>query len=122
MKKIIQLLLVSCVLIWSTGVFADAPGNSSTQSPESIVTCAAGNGDFILIADVAGSIIMDQCTPFEDTCAPCITSLEIQGCKFIDVVVTHLVEPVYVEKGGGEGVILGKTKSNASYLLSCDGR
>ena len=117
MKKLIQLLLVSCVLIWSTGVFADAPGNSSTQSPESIVTCASGNGDGILIADVAKPLDMGECTPFEDTCAPCVTSLENQGCKFIDVVVTHLVEPFYLE-----GVTLGRTKSNASYLLSCDGR
>ena len=42
-----QLLLVSCFLIWSTGVFVDAPGNSPTQSPESIVTCGSGNSDII---------------------------------------------------------------------------
>ena len=112
MKKIIQLLLVSCVLILSTVVFAGAK-----QSPESIVTCAAGNGDVILIADVSVPLNMGLCEPFVDTCAPCITSLETQGCKFIDVVVTHLVEPFYFEE-----VILGSTKSNASYLLSCDGR
>ena len=113
MKKLIQLLLVSCVLILSTVVFAGAE-----QSPESIVTCAAGNGDVILTADVAASLNMEHCTPSEDTCAPCVTSLEAQGCKFIDVVVTHLVQDVYV----GEGITVGKTKSNASYLLSCDGR
>ena len=112
MKKLIQLLLISCVLILSTVVFAGA-----RQSPESIVTCGAGNGEVILSADVAASLIMDQCEPFKDTCAPCVTSLENQGCKFIDVVVTHLVEPFYLE-----GVTLGRTKSNASYLLSCDGR
>ena len=117
MKKLMQLLLVSCVLIWSTGVFADAPGNSSTQSPESIVTCASGNGDGILIADVAGSLIMDHCTPFVDTCALCITSLENQDCKFIDVVVTHLMTTVDTAEGP---VVVNK--SNASYLLSCDGR
>ena len=108
-----QLLLVSCVLILSTVVFAGAK-----QSPESIVTCAAGNGDLILIADVAAPLNMAECTPFDDTCAPCVTSLETQGCKFIDVVVTHLVQDIYV----GEGIILGQTRSNASYLLSCDGR
>ena len=112
MKKLIQLLLVSCVLILSTVVFAGAK-----QSPESIVTCAFGDGDGILIADVAAPLDMTECTPFDDTCAPCVTSLENQGCKFIDVVVTHLVEPYYLD-----GVILGKTKANASYLLSCDGR
>ena len=112
MKKLIQLLLISCVLILSTVVFAGA-----RQSPESIVTCGAGNGEVILSADVAAPLNMGNCTPFEDTCAPCVTSLENQGCKFIDVVVTHLVEPFYLE-----GVTLGRTKSNASYLLSCDGR
>ena len=112
MKKLIQLLLISCVLILSTVVFAGA-----RQSPESIVTCGAGNGEVILSADVAAPLNMGNCTPFEDTCAPCVTSLENQGCQFIKVVVTHLVEPFYLE-----GVILGRTKSNASYLLSCDGR
>ena len=113
MKKLIQLLLVSCVLILSTVVFAGAK-----QSPESIVTCAFGDGDGILIADVAAPLDMTECTPFDDTCAPCVTSLENQGCIFIDVVVTHTVQDVYVE----EGIKVGKTKSNASYLLSCDGR
>jgi hypothetical protein len=121
MKKLVQFLLVSCVLIWSTGVFADAPRNSSNQSPESIVTCGSDKGDgLILIAYASAplSIGMDLCTPFVDTCAPCITSLENQECKFIDVVVTHLVVPVALSSD----VILGKAISNASYLLSCDGR
>jgi len=113
MKKLIQLSLVSCVLILITVVFAGAE-----QSPESIVTCASGNGDDILTADVAASLNMEHCTPFEDTCSPCITSLEAQGCKFIDVVVTHLVVPF----AASPEVILGRAISSASYLLSCDGR
>jgi hypothetical protein len=56
MKKLVQFLLVSCVLIWSTGVFADAPRNSSNQSPESIVTCGPDKGDgLILIAVCIGT-------------------------------------------------------------------
>jgi len=113
MKKLIQLSLVSCVLILITVVFAGAE-----QSPESIVTCASGNGDDILTADVAASLNMEHCTPFKDTCAPCVTSLENQGCKFIDVVVTHLVVPF----AASPEVILGRAISSASYLLSCDGR
>lgn len=93
MKKLIQLLLVSCVLIWSTGVFAGMPGNSPVESPESRVACSAGNGDIILFADISVSLNMEKCTPFEDTCAPCISSLENQGCKFIDVIVTHRLCP-----------------------------
>jgi hypothetical protein len=109
MKKLIQLLLVSCVLIWSTGVFADPPRNSSTQSPESNVTCGSGNGEQpVLFADISVSLNMEKCKPIDDTCAPCISSLEIQGCKFIDVILTHPVDVVI--------------PSIASYLLSCDGR
>ena len=111
MKKLVQLLLVSCVLIWSTCVFADVSGNRPVQSPESIVACTSGNGDNIQFADISVSLNMEQCTPFEDTCAPCISSLENQGCEFIDVIVTHIGTSTEV------GVV-----SNASYLLSCDGR
>ena len=57
MKKLIQLLLVSCVLIWSTGVFADAPGHSSAQSPESMITCGSGNQEHpVVVADISVSV------------------------------------------------------------------
>ena len=109
MKKLIQLLLVSFVLIWSTGAFADAPRNSSPQSPESNVTCGSGNGEQpVIFADISVLKNMEQCKPIEDTCAPCISSLENQGCKFIDVILTHPAD---------SGI-----PSIASYLLSCDGR
>jgi len=111
MKGFVQLLLVACMLIWSSSVFAVAPKDSLTQSPESRVACTSGNGDNIQVADISVSLNMEQCTPFEDTCAPCISSLENQGCKFIDVVVTHTGTSTEV------GVV-----SSASYLLSCDGR
>ena len=113
MKKLVQLLLAPCVLIWSTCVFAGVPGNIPVQSPESIVACAAGNGDIILFADISVSLNMEQCTPFEDKCAPCISSLENQGCKFIDVVSTNHV----VGEPGSYSAA-----SNSIYLLSCDGR
>ena len=113
MKKLMQLLLVSCVLIFSTSVFADTPVNRPDQSPESRVACTSGNGDTIQFADISVSLNMELCTPWEDTCAPCISSLEKQGCKFIDVIVTNQV-------GGEPGSYFAV--SNASYLLSCDGR
>lgn len=104
MKKLVQLLLVSCVLILSTVVFAGAK-----QSPESNVTCGSGNGEQpVIFTDISVSLNMEQCTPIEDTCAPCISSLENQGCKFIDVILTHPADLVI--------------PSIASYLLSCDGR
>ena len=110
MKKLMQLLLVSCVLIFSTSVFADTPVNRPDQSPESRVACTSGNGDTIQFADISVSLNMEQCELFEDNCAPCISSLENQGCKFIDVIVTH---PIANDVG---------IPSMTSYLLSCDGR
>jgi hypothetical protein len=106
MKKLIQLLLVSCVMILSTVVFAGAK-----QSPESLITCGSGNqGHPVVVADISVSLNMEQCKLIEDNCAPCISSLENQGCKFIDVIVTH---PIAKDVG---------IPSMTSYLLSCDGR
>ena len=93
-------------------MFAGVPGNIPVQSPESRVACAAAAGDFILFADISLSLNMEKCTPFEDTCAPCISSLENQGCKFIDVIVDHI----------GTGSPELASISNATYLFSCDGR
>ena len=109
MKKLIQLLLVSFVLIWSTGVFADAPGNSSTQSPESLVSCLSVETHAILSHSISGVVNTDQCI-LRESCSPCITSLEEQGCKVVDVVVTNLV------------VAEDNSRAMATYLLSCDGR
>jgi len=109
MKKLMQLLLVSCVLIWSTGVFAGAPGNSPTQSPESIVTCLSVGTHGILSRSISGVVNEDQCKPL-GPCSPCITSLEDQECKVVDVVVTNLMASE------------NNAKSMATYLLSCDGR
>jgi hypothetical protein len=111
MKKLVQLLLVTCVLIWSTCVFAVVPGNGPVQSPESMITCGSGNQEHpVVVADISVSLNMEQCELFEDNCAPCISSLENQGCKFIDVIVTH---PLANDVG---------VPSMTSYLLSCDGR
>ena len=113
MKKLVQLLLFSCVLIWSTCVFAGFPGNRPVQSPESRVACSAGNGDIIAFADISVSLNMELCSPWVDKCAPCISSLENQGCKFIDVISRINVVGELGSYFAG---------SNSIYLLSCDGR
>ena len=113
MKKLLQLLLVSCVLIFSTGVFADTAVNRPGQSPESRVACTSGNGDTIQFADISVSLNMELCSPWVDTCAPCISSLENQGCKFIDVIST-------INVVGETGSYFAG--SHSVYLLSCDGR
>jgi hypothetical protein len=103
MNKIVTILLAVFVFSWASVVSA---GNWPVkESPESIVTCGAGNGETIAMQSVSGAINVEQCKPFENTCAPCISSLEGQGCKIVDVVVTHV-----------------DFHTTATYLLSCDGR
>ena len=101
MKKIIISFLVVLAFSWASGVAAD-------QSPESFMTCASGNGDGIKALSLPSSINADKCPKFIDgVCADCIISLENQGCKLVDVVVTHLMNPEI-------GTVPGTT-----YLLSC---
>jgi hypothetical protein len=74
------------------------------------VTFSGGNGETISVISVPGTINVEQCTPWEDTHAPCITSLENQGCNIVNVIVTH---------NAIEGSVLNTA---TTYLLSCDGR
>lgn len=105
-KMILNILLVALAFAWISGVSAD--NGSGKQSPESFMTCASGNGDGIKAISVPATINIDQCPPFGDvSCADCIISLENQGCKFMDVIVTHLMHP--------DGV----TVPGTTYLLSC---
>lgn len=107
MNKILIIIFTVFAFSWTSIGFArDWPVK---ESPESIVTCGAGNGDFIAMQSVSGAINVEQCTPFTGTCAPCITSLEGQGCEIVDVVVTH-------------GILETDFHTTATYLLSCDGR
>ena len=112
MKKIVIAILIFFAFSWISVVSAgDRHGKRvnwpGTGSPESTVTCAAGNGDIISNRSVPETINVDQCRGFVDSCAPCIISLEDQGCKIVDVVVTHAPAP--------------PPSSMTTYLLSCDG-
>ena len=110
MKKIVIAILVFFAFSWisvvSAGDWHGKRGNwPRTGSPESTVTCAAGNGAIISNRSVPNTINVDECEGFVGLCAPCIISLEDQGCKIVDVVVTH--KPPH--------------NSMTTYLLSCDG-
>jgi hypothetical protein len=106
MKLVMNLLIVTLAFAWITGVSADK--GMKQQSAESFMTCANGNGDGIKAISLPSNINADQCPPFGDiSCADCIISLESQGCKLINVVVTHLMNPEL-------GTVPGTT-----YLLSC---
>ena len=100
MRKIFTVIFLALGLSFITGVSAD-------QSPESIVTCSTGNAYDVGALSIAGAVNTESCTLHENTCATCITSLEDQGCKVIDVV----VEPTRFE-GYGDFITV-------TYLLSC---
>ena len=106
MKKIVISIFVVSALFCISAVSAEKyPGK---DSPESIVTCAHA-GTYLLAgvtlpdtinADHCGTWVSDTQPP--DPCAPCIISLENQGCKVIDSVVDTIPEFTKV-----------------TYLLSC---
>ncbi len=90
MKKTVSAILAVCVFSWMSGVSANEQGKADQQDPESLLMCRAGNGDQIWAVSVPEDIVFGiLCDAFDDICAPCIVSLEDQGCQVIDVVVTH---------------------------------
>ena len=116
MKRIKQIgflviTLLLATLLATPCVFADNSKNKGHRSPESIVTCGAGNGETISVAEVAEPISVEQCAPFVSRCAPCISSLENQGCKIIDVTVTHFAD--------NSASMLNAIRTMTTYLLSC---
>ena len=87
MKEVIYSVLV-LFLLSAVSAFA-GDKTQPVPSPESIVTCAAGQGEGVAMVSVADGIDPSACSPWADRCAPCITSLEAQGCKFVDITVTQ---------------------------------
>ena len=106
MKLFLNLLMVVIAFTWIPGVSAD--NQSKKYSPESIVTCqTVGPSNYGVVAlSVPAAINTEQCNQTPDgflvSCAPCISSLENQGCKIVDVAT-------------------GKSNEipNVTYLLSC---
>jgi len=107
MNKITILTLVACIPLAASDLSANNKLHKK-NSPESIVSCAAGNGDFLSLVSVPESLDIGSCKAFLDTCAPCIISLENQGCKVVDVKLSHIPRP-----SGGVPI------TATSYLLSC---
>ena len=106
MKLFLNLLMVGFAFTWISGVSAD--NQSKKDSPESVVTCQTfGPLNYGVIAlSLPAAINTEQCSQTPDdlaaSCAPCISSLENQGCRIVDVVT-------------------GKSNEipNVTYLLSC---
>lgn len=115
MKLLLQiplLILASFTLSANAAGIVDLPAK---HSPESVVTCASAGTHLVLSRSVADGINADLCRSWSpsndpDPCAPCITSLEVQGCMVIDVVTTNAAV------ARDEGVELS---SISTYMLSC---
>ena len=103
MKKIIGVIFSILAFSAISGAYAD-------QSPESIVTCPH-NGWIVGAYTVPAAINAESCARGEGKCATCISSLENQGCKVIDV---DLQTYRFIEELDDLLV--------ATYLLSCDQR
>ena len=113
MKKLVIAILVVVAFSWVSVVSAD--NKPVEESPESIVWCLSALGTHLVMTrSLPETINAEKCRTWEqgvatpDPCAPCIISLEEQGCKILDVTVTH--------------VTASGLDSPATYLLSCDGR
>ena len=93
------------------------------QKPDSIITCqgdSEGNSVYLVrFRGAPASVDMDQCSTFPGPireCSPCIRSMEKQGCKVIDVIVTN---GSTASQAGGP-VAVRPEDPRATFLLSCE--
>ena len=106
MKMFMKLILLVLAFTWIPGAIADK--GRGNFSPESIVTCQGGGPQMYMVIGMSlpAAIDAEQCIQPPDAfprhCAPCVISLESQGCKIVEVVT------------GKSNEIL-----NVTYLLSC---
>jgi len=96
--------VVVCALTGIGVAVADDDSKKKRENPDSIVTCFP-NGEYrVSAASVPDSINSDQCPGFlASACSPCIRSLEKQGCKVLDVIVS----------------VVEGSDPQATYSLSC---
>ncbi len=106
------------------------------QSPDSIVTCQGSAGGYVPInVTTSTELNLVDCTlsfdrsadPVIPGCSSCVRSLEKQGCKVLDVVITNFPPAI----GGGGGIPqpslasdlpdfpVGIADPRASFVLSC---
>ena len=115
-KKIAVILLTlsSTVFFVSLGI-RTAMADQRNKRPDSIVTYQSAGGAYLVQARTTpASITLDECSVRPDpidNCSPCIRSLETQGCRLVDVVVTNF-EP------DAEGMAF--ISSRSTFLLSCE--
>jgi len=107
MIKILTTIFITLAFSFTSVLCAGA--DVPKPSPESMLICGTGLGDLISAHSLPDSINAERCEPnFVNKCAPCLISLEQQGCMIVDVIVmTFRIEEYGVNHPG------------TSYLLSC---
>ena len=95
MRQVATLFLAVAVyvLIGIGGAAAGDDSKKRKQKPDSIVNCGGSAGIYSLVAiTTPESINVVKCDPLASSpCAPCIRSLEEQGCKVVDLTVTQVI-------------------------------
>lgn len=123
MRKFATLFLVVAVyaLMGISAAAADNASGNGQQNPDSIVTCSGEAGDFVVINRTTPTFLaLDECSAgredplVRDPCAPCIRSLENQGCMVVDVIVTNGATAPPVRPGD-----VSPEDPRATFLLSC---
>ena len=85
-KQQILMVVAMCFVLMG----AVAAGIPHEPKPDSVVGCFVAGGQYKVTAlTVPESIDESSCTPFSDnSCSPCIRSLENQGCEVVEPVRT----------------------------------
>ena len=139
MRKLATLCLAIavCALVGiGEAAAADDESRKGQQRPDSIVTCQGSAGGYVPInVTTITELNLVYCTssfdrstdPVIPGCSSCVRSLEKQGCKVLDVVVTNFPPA----SGGGGGIPnpplasdlpdfpVGIVDPRASFVLSC---
>ena len=134
MGKLAILSLVAVCALLAVGAAADDHDDSRKrgQRPDSIVTCQGSTGGYRPInVTTPIAVKLDECTFDEPVCSACVRSLEKQGCKVLDVVITNSppasggggIPNPQPASGGGAGIPdfpVGIADPRASFVLSCE--
>ena len=93
-QRILMIVALCFVLIGTV-----AAGIPHEPKPDSVVGCLVTGGQYQVSAlTIPESIDESSCTSFSDnSCSPCIRSLENQGCEVVEPVQTQVImEPTTV--------------------------
>ena len=108
-KQQILMVVALCFVLIGTV----AAGIPHEPKPDSIVVCK-GDGEMgVVAATVPLSVNRSECSSFEQSCSPCIRSLENQGCEVVDLV-TEFIPPLFSSLPE-RGVF-----QSATFQLSCE--